>query len=392
MPTRRDFLFSGSALAAASALSLKVKAQTTPSPQVQIPDDVVSLSDFEALARKDAPHMAFEYISGGAADEITLRWNRESLDRIRLKPRILNDVSKLDTRVSLFGQELAFPIILGPTAYHKLVHPEGEKATARGAGNANATMVTSMLSTTTVEDVAQAATGRLWFQTYILKDRGYTHDLIQRAEGVGCKAVFITVDSPVVGTRNRDARAHFVLPPELERANLKGMSRTGGNLRPGENDIYTPILDAGLTWKDIEWLRSFVKIPIILKGVLNPDDADHAVKAGASGIVVSNHGARLLDTVPATIDVLPEVAEKVAGRIPILVDGGIRRGTDIIKALALGANAVLIGRPYLFGLAAAGEVGVAKVVNILLTEFKMAMALMGRPSIASIDRSVLWPK
>jgi 4-hydroxymandelate oxidase len=195
----------------------------------------------------------------------------------------------------------------------------------------------------------------------------------------------------VVGTRNRDARAHFVLPPELERANLKGMIRTGGNLRPGDNDIYTPILDAGLTWKDIDWLRSFAKVPIILKGVLNPDDADHAAKAGASGIIVSNHGARLLDTVPATIDALPEVAERVAGRIPILVDGGIRRGTDIIKALALGANAVLVGRPYLFGLAVAGEVGVAKVVNILLTEFKMAMALMGRPSIASIDRSVLWP-
>jgi 4-hydroxymandelate oxidase len=399
MPNRRDFLCSSAALAATSLLPLNnsifgKQAQQSSTGQITsaaIPDDAVSLSDFESLARQRAPHMAFEYISGGAADEITLKWNRESLDRIRLKPRILNDVSKLDTRVKPFGQELPFPIILGPTAYHKLVHPEGEAATARGAGAAGATMVASMLATVTVEEISKAATGSLWFQTYILKDRGYTKELIQRAEAVGCKALCITVDSPVVGTRNRDARARFVLPPELERANLRGLIRTGGNLRPPQDDIYTPILDAALTWKDIEWLKSFAKVPILLKGVLNPDDADTGVKAGASGIIVSNHGARLLDTVPATIDILPEVAEKVAGRAPILVDGGIRRGTDIIKALALGANAVLIGRPYLFGLSVAGAPGVTKIVNILLTEFKMAMALMGRPSIASIDKSVLWP-
>ena len=397
MANRRDFLFLSAAFAGMSLVPLNASAlvktpqQTSGGKRLEtIPDDAVSLFDFEAVARQRAPHMAFEYISGGAADEITLKWNRESLDRIKLKPRILNDVSKLDTRVKLFGQELPFPIILGPTAYHKLVHPEGEAATARGAGAAGATMVASMLATVTVEDIAKAATGPLWFQTYILKDRGYTKELIQRAEAVGCRALCITVDSPVVGTRNRDARAHFVLPPELERANLKGLIRTGGNLRPPTDDIYTPILDAGLTWKDIEWLKSFAKVPILLKGVLNPDDADTGVKAGASGVIVSNHGARLLDTVPATIDVLPAVAEKVAGRAPILVDGGIRRGTDIIKALALGANAVLIGRPYLFGLSVAGAPGVTRIVNILQTEFKMAMALMGRPSIASIDRSCLW--
>jgi 4-hydroxymandelate oxidase len=167
--------------------------------------------------------------------------------------------------------------------------------------------------------------------------------------------------------------------------------RTGGNLRPPEGNIYTPILDASLTWKDIEWLRSFARVPVLLKGVLNPDDADQAVKVGVSGIIVSNHGGRLLDTVPATIDALPEVVEKVAGRVPILVDGGIRRGTDVLKALALGAKGVLIGRPYLYGLGVAGEQGVTRIINILRTEFKMAMALAGRPSIASIDRSALWP-
>jgi 4-hydroxymandelate oxidase len=334
--------------------------------------------------------MAFEYISGGAADEITLKWNRESYDRIRLRPRIFVDVSKLDTRVKLFGQDLPFPILLAPTAYHRLVHPEGELATARGAGAAGATMVAGMLATTQIEDIARAATGPLWFQTYILKDRGFTRDLIQRAEGVGCKALCITSDSPVVGVRNRDARANFSLPPNLERANLRGLMRTGGNLRPPEGDIYTPILDASLTWKEIDWLRSFARVPVLLKGVLNPDDAELAVKSGASGIIVSNHGARNLDTVPPTIEILPEVVERVAGRIPVLCDSGIRRGTDVLKALALGANAVLIGRPYLYGLSVAGDAGVTRVINILKNEFKVAMALSGRSTITGIDRSVIW--
>ena len=301
------------------------------------------------------------------------------------------DVSKLDTRLTLFGQQLPFPILLAPTAYHRLVHPEGELATARGAGAAGATLVASMLATFTIEEMARAATAPLWFQTYILKDRGFTRDLVQRAENAGCKALCVTVDSPVVGVRNRDQRAQFALPPEMERANLKGLIRPGGNLRPAEGDIYTPILDASLTWKEIDWLRSFVRVPVLLKGVLNPADAEQAVKAGASGIIVSNHGARNLDTVPATIDILPEVTERVAGRIPVLMDSGIRRGTDVLKALALGATAVLIGRPYLYGLGVAGQEGVRRVVNILQTEFQIALALTGRQSLRAVDRSVLWP-
>ena len=391
--TRREILLSACALAGTPARLSAAQSRDNIQQSTlasQAPDGAVSLSDFESLARERVPRMAFEYISGGAADEITLRWNRESFDRIRLRPKILVDVSNLDTRLTLFGQELPFPILLAPTAYHRLVHPEGEIATVRGAALAGATLIASMLATTTIEEMAKAATRPLWFQTYILKDRGFTRDLVQRAEDAGCKAICVTVDSPVVGARNRDQRANFALPPEMGRANLKGLMRPGGNLRPPEGDIYTPILDASLTWKEIDWLRSFARVPTLLKGVLNPDDAEQAVKVGASGIIVSNHGARNLDTVPATIDILSEVTERVAGRIPVLMDSGVRRGTDVLKALALGATAVLIGRPYLYGLGVAGQEGVRRVVNILQTEFRIAMALAGRPSLRSIDRSTLW--
>ncbi len=392
--TRREMLSSICAVAGTSAglraAQSNNRAQQTATAS-SLPAEAVSLSDFEPLARERIPRVAFEYISGGAADEITLRWNHESFDRIRLRPQILVDVSKLDTRLTLFGQELPFPILLAPTAYHRLVHPEGELATVKGAGAAGATLIASMLATITIEEMAKAATQPLWFQTYILKDRGFTRDLVQRAESAGCKALCVTVDSPVVGVRNRDQRAKFALPPEMERANLKGLMRPGGNLRPPEGDIYTPILDASLTWKEIDWLRSFARVPVLLKGVLNPNDADQAVKAGASGIIVSNHGARNLDTVPATIDVLPEVVEKVAGRIPILMDSGVRRGTDVLKALAPGATAVLIGRPYLYGLGVAGPEGVRRIVNILQTEFRIALALSGCAALRSINRSALWP-
>jgi 4-hydroxymandelate oxidase len=280
--TRREILLSACALAGAPSQLSGAQAQNNvqqSTPTSQAPAEAVSLSDYEALARERIPHAAYEYISGGAADEITLRWNREAFDRIRLKPQILVDVSKLDTRLTLFGQELPFPILLGPTSYHRLVHPEGEIATVKGAGAAGATMVAGMLATTAIEEMAKAATGPLWFQTYILKDRGFTRDLIQRAEGVGCKAICVTVDSPVVGVRNRDQRAHFSLPPEMERANLKGLLRPGGNLRPAEGEIYAPFFDASLTWKEIDWLRSFARVPVLLKGVLNPADAEQAVKA-----------------------------------------------------------------------------------------------------------------
>ncbi|MDP8980477.1 MAG: alpha-hydroxy-acid oxidizing protein [Acidobacteriota bacterium] len=339
----------------------------------QVIDRLLSIADYEAAAHGRVPVAAWDRIEGGAADEITLRWNREAYQKIRLKPRVLVDVSRIDTRVKLFGLELPFPIILAPTGGQGLIVPDGDLETARGAGAAKALLAISSSASKRVEEVARAATGPVWFQLYIQRDREFTRDLVQRAEAAGCRALCVTVDSPTFGMRNREARSRGELP-DRELPNLKGKD----------------YLDPSLTWKDIGWLRAFAKTPVLLKGILNPDDASRAVTEGASGIIVSNHGARNLDTVPATIDALPLVVEKVAGRMPLLVDGGIRRGTDVVKAIALGAAAVQIGRPYLYGLGVAGADGVRRVVEILRTELEMAMALLGRPSLGSIDKSVLW--
>lgn len=405
--TRREALLS--ALAAASLPPIAGAESSPKNPAVQpagsslpqtaaaLGPELSCLTDFEAPAKARVSHMAWEFFNGGVADEITMRWNIEAYQRIKLKPRVLVDVSKLDTRVNIFGQELAFPIILAPTAYHKLAHPDGELATARGAGAAHATMVVSTVATTSIEDIAKAATQPLWFQLYVQRDRGFTKDLVQRAEDAGVRALCLTVDTPITGARNREMRAQFNLPPELDRPNLRGLKINGqliandpnAHLASGDS-IYTRVADPSLSWKDLEWLLSFAKVPVLTKGILNPDDADRAVKTGVKGIMVSNHGARNLDTVPATIEVLPHVTEKVAGRVPVIVDGGVRRGTDVLKALANGANAIMIGRPYLYALSVAGDAGVAQCINILRREFEMAMALTGRPTIASIDRSVLW--
>ena len=231
----------------------------------------------------------------------------------------------------------------------------------------------------------------MWFQLYVQTDRDFTRDLVQRVEAAGCRALCLTVDTPVLGARHRETRSQFTLPHGVERENLRRPAwNAGGTHRPAENEIYSGIVDPSMNWKDVEWLRSVAKIPILLKGVLAPDDAERAVGSGVDGIVVSNHGARNLDTVPATIEALPRIADRVGGQLTLLVDGGIRRGTDVLKALALGARAVLIGRPCLWGLGARGADGVTAVVRMLRTELEMAMALTGRPAIADIDRSVIW--
>lgn len=373
--TRRQALRSLGPMAGLPALTISspllraAAAQESPTPATLA--DAVSLSDFVPLARQNMTPQAFAYVRGGAADELTLGWNRSALDRIRLRPRVLVDVSRVDTRITLFDQSLSLPILLAPTAFQGLIHPKADVETAQGAGDADATMVISTFASAPLEKIVRNAASPPWFQLYVQTDRDFSQDLVKRAERAGCPVLCVTVDTPVSGARNRQARAKVQYPFDTP-------SFRGGRV------------DKRLTWKDIDWLRSITRLPLVLKGILDPDDADRAVKAGVDGLIISNHGGRNLDTVPASIDALPAVAEKVAGRVPILMDSGIRRGTDVVKALALGASAVLIGRPYLFGLGAGGADGVQRVVSILRQELEMAMALIGRPSIADIDRSVLW--
>jgi 4-hydroxymandelate oxidase len=341
-----------------------------------------SLADYEILAKQCLSRPAWEYINSGSADEHTVRWNVEALARIRLKPNVMVDVTKIDTRVSLFGHEMPHPIMIAPTSSHFLAHPEGEVATARGAGAAGAVMVASTVSNCSIGEIVRAATQPIWFQLYADEDRGKTKALIERAEAVGCKALCITADLPWIYARNREAHIiHEVPQLPFPNINFTGGPATTGLKTWGYRN---------LSWADIEWVRSFCALPILLKGILNPDDAERAVQVGASGLIVSNHGGRSVDTLPASIDALPAVAEKIAGRVPVLMDGGIRRGTDVLKALANGASAILLGRSVLYGLGVAGAEGVQNVIEILRTEFEASMALTGRTSIGAIDRSVIW--
>ncbi len=346
--------------------------------------DVLSVPELEERARRVMTPMAYEFVASGAAEEHTVRWNREAFERIRLRPRVLRDVSAVDTRVTLLGRELAFPILLAPTAYHRVLHPDGELATARGAGAAGVTWIVSMGTTTAIGEIARVATSPLWFQLYFQSDQGFTRDVVRQAEAAGCQALCLTVDSPIIGPRNRQARAGFRLPPDLTTPHLYDIGHR-------KQEVMDPRRVAA-TWKDVEWLREFTTLPLLLKGILDPDDAELAIQSGAHGIVVSNHGGRNLDTAPAAVDALTEVAERVKGRVPLLVDGGVRRGTDVLKALALGAAAVLIGRPYCYGLSLAGSDGVRRVVDILRGELEAAMMLSGVAAIGRVDRSLLWER
>jgi 4-hydroxymandelate oxidase len=350
-------------------------------------ETILSLAEFEALAQPGMSPMAFSYVVGGAADELTLSANAEDWKRIRLMPKVLVDVSELDLGIELFGQKFDLPVLLAPAAFHRLCCADGELATIQGANQARAGVVLSSFSTVAVEEVTAAAEQPVWFQLYFQVDRGLTQEMILRAEAAGCKALCLTVDTPVLGARHRESRAGFELPKDFKLPNLKLGAISH---RPVRSAVYSELLNPTLNWKDVEWLCSVTKLPLVLKGVLNPDDAAIAAKAGVSGLIVSNHGARNLDTLPSTAQALPRVAERVSGKLPILVDGGIRRGTDIVKAIALGANAVLIGRPYLYALVIGGAAGVARVIEILRTELMMAMALTGRTAIQQIDPTVLW--
>jgi len=371
---------------AAPAVRAQQPASSTPSVPARSPEatpGLFSLPQYEERAKSLMSIPAWEYYDQGCADDITVRWNREALQRLRLESRVMVDVERIDTSTTLLGRALPHPILLAPAAAHMLVNPEGEVATARGAGAAAATMVLSANSNCAVEAVIAAATQPIWFQLYVDRDRAIAKDLIQRAEGAGCQALCVTVDQPVIYARERSApyeAALRVLPlPNVQRVLPGGVTQTSANRT------------RSLTWKDLEWFRSVTKLPVVLKGILHPEDAEQAVQAGADAIIVSNHGGRALDGVAPTIDALPRVVARVAGRKPVLMDGGIRRGADVVRALARGANAVLIGRPYLHGLAVNGSDGVRHIVEILRRELEAAMALTGRTTIAAIDRTVLWP-
>jgi 4-hydroxymandelate oxidase len=355
--------------------------------------DLVCLGDYEECARKLMTPGAAGFLASGVGDEITVRANREAFTRIRLRPRAFVDVSHIDTHVKLLGRDHPLPVVLAPTAYTGVFHPEGERAVARGAHEAGVTYTVASFSTTAIEDIRAESAGALWFQLYMLSDRGLMREIMQRAEAAGCEAFCLTVDHPVPGARNQERRSRFELPNGLRRVHLDKLGDAAGRLgRPvsGGRNLYNPLMDATVTWKDAEALVASTRLPVLMKGVLDPDDAELAIASGAAAIVVSNHGGRTVDQLPATLDALPPIVERVAGRVPLLIDGGVRRGTDIVIARALGADAVLIGRPYVHGLAVAGAAGVTQVVNILRQELEMALALLGRTSLDRIDSTVLW--
>lgn len=357
-------------------------------------DTLVAVGQFEPVAQAAVPESAWNYAAGGSGDERTLARNHEAWGELRLAPHTLVDVSSLDTSTEIFGLTLPYPVLVAPTASHRLYHPDGERATIRGAAAAEAVYVQSSLGSTALADVAEAAAGadEPWlFQLYIQRDRGFTRDLVAEAVASGARALVLTVDTPCLGARDRDKRNQFGRIDGTSFPILASMPIPADDL-PAHRRVYNPLLAPDITWDDLSWLVGLSPVPVITKGHLRADDAARAVDAGVAGIIVSNHGARNLDTVPATAEALPGVVDLVAGRVPVLVDGGIRRGTDIVKALSLGAAAVLVGRPVIWGLAVAGAPGVTHVLEILRTELEMAMALLGATSLADLTPDLIWPE
>lgn len=350
--------------------------------------ELLNVRDYEAAARDELPRMAWDYYASGADDELTLARNESAYDRVRLRYRVLRDVSERDLSTRVLGHRVSMPVLVAPTGFQAMAHPEGEVATARAAGAAGTVMMLSTLSNRAVEEVTAAASGPVWFQLYVYEDREATEGLVRRAEDAGCEALVLTVDTPVLGRRERDVRNRFRLPDDLAVENLlpAGKEAFPGDVEDSGLAAYVErLFDASLDWDDVDWLASLTDLPLVLKGIVHPEDARLAAERGAAAVVVSNHGGRQLDTAPATVEALPEVVEAVDGRVPVLLDGGIRRGTDVVKALALGADAVAVGRPVLWGLAVDGEAGVADVLEILRDELDRAMALCGCRSVAEID-------
>ncbi|MBG1270725.1 alpha-hydroxy acid oxidase [Nostoc sp. WHI] len=353
---------------------------------------LINLFDYESLAKQRLSQMVLDYYASGAWDEVTLLDNRRAFERYKLCPRMLVDVSQQNLSTTILGQQLDIPILIAPMAFQCLADAEGELATARSAAALGAGMVISTMSTKSLEEVAAVKNENfhhLWFQLYIHRDRSLTRALVQRAEAAGFNALCLTVDVPVLGCRERDRQNQFTLPSGLELANLSGRKIPE---TVGESGVFAYVaqqFDPGLTWKDIDWLRSQTNLPLVVKGILRADDAVRAVEHGVQAVIVSNHGGRQLDGAIATIDALSDVVAAIGDRVDVLVDSGFRRGTDVLKALALGAKAILIGRPVLWGLSVAGETGVRHVLEILRDELGIAMALSGCRTIQEIDVSLI---
>ncbi|CAK9226771.1 unnamed protein product [Sphagnum jensenii] len=351
--------------------------------------EIVNVCEYEEAAKRKLPKMVFDYYASGAEDEWSLKENRHAFERIRFRPRILIDVTSVDLSTTVLGFKISMPIMVAPTAMQRMAHPEGELATARAAAAAGTIMTLSSWATSSVEEVASVGPGIRFFQLYVYKDRNVVAQLVRRAERAGFKAIALTVDTPRLGRRESDIKNRFSLPPHLTLKNFEGLD-LGHMEKTSDSGLASYVagqIDRSLSWKDVKWLQTITRLPILVKGVLTAEDTKLALQAGAAGIIVSNHGARQLDYVPATISALEEVVQAASGRVPVFLDGGVRRGTDVLKALALGASGVFIGRPVVFSLACEGEAGVKKVLQMLRDEFELAMALAGCTKIKDINRS-----
>lgn len=363
---------------------------TAKAPAYVIPPGTVATEDYAAhAARRLAPEV-WAYLEGGGADGLTQAANAQAWRDIALEPRLLRDLRGAHTQCSLFDLMLPHPILLAPVAAHGLVHPEAERATALGAGITGSLMVVSTQANLRLETIAAQAPGPLWFQLYLQPRREDSLQLVRRAEAAGYQALVVTVDAPVNGLRNREQRAGFSLPEGLSAVNLAGMALPEVRPQPARGATFLGLMDAAPRWEDILWLKAQTRLPVLLKGIISPADATLAIEVGADGLIVSNHGGRCLDTLPATARALPRVAVAVAGRIPVLCDGGIQRGTDVLKALALGATAVLVGRAQIHALSVGGAQGVAHLLSILRSELEVAMALTGCKTLADITPEVLF--
>lgn len=356
-----------------------------------IPADVISIGDYARLAKDFMPHNIYEYVAGGAGDDITLGHNSQAFANIQLNSRVLRTFTQASTAVTINHQNFASPLFIAPLAYQRLVHPEGELATVEAANALKLTMLTSTLASVPLEGIAEASEQPGWFQLYFQPDKQQTLSLVKRAEQAGYQAIVVTIDAPVSGVRNRPQRAGFTLPPGVSAVNLQANTnplRT--QLKPGQSPVLHGLMAQAPNWQDISWLQQQTRLPIWLKGISHPQDGKLAAQLNVAGIVVSNHGGRTLDGLPASIDVLPAIRQAVGPKLPILLDSGIRRGSDIFKALALGAKGVLIGRPVLYGLAVAGALGVAHSLQLLQQELEITMALTGCQQISDITPEAIY--